>query len=287
MGYRGNKASSNKVTKYIAGFYKYLSLVLIVVITIAPLIVVFFGAFKENKELLTTKVIAPPANWFNFENFKRAWVEGDMGLGFLNTIIILAASITATILTGTMTAYVLSRFKFRCKGLVKFLFLLASLIPSITMQMSIFQIIVGLHLYNTRMATILLYAGTDIISIYIFLQFLNGISYSIDEAAIIDVASFPRIFFNIILPLLRPAIVTVIIIKEIGFYNEFYTPYLYMKKPSLHVISTSLYAFQGPYGTQWEVICAACIITMIPTLIIFLILQKQIYSGLTMGSVKG
>lgn len=272
---------------YITNILKYLTLVLGVIITLVPLMVVFFGAFKENKELLTSNVLALPKNIFNFANFKTAWIKGDMLTGFFNTAIILAVSLAATILTGTMTAYVLSRFKFPGKNVVKFLFLLASLIPSITMQMSTFQIIVGLGIYNTRWATILLFAGTDIISIYIFLQFLDGISYSLDEAAIIDGASFPRIFFSIIFPLLRPAIVTVIIIKGIGFYNEFYTPYLYMKKPSLHVISTSLYAFQGPYGTQWEVICAACVITMIPTLIIFLALQKQIYAGLTMGSVKG
>ncbi len=272
---------------YIFGFLKYFSLILAVIITVAPLILVFFGAFKTNSELLSTNVLSLPESWGNFDNFVTAWTKGNMALGFFNTFIILAASIAATILTGTMTAYVLSRFKFRAKGLVKFLFLLASLIPSITMQMSTFQIIVGLGLYNTRLATILLFAGTDIISIYIFLQFLDGISYSLDEAAIVDGASFPRIFFSIIMPLLKPAIVTVIIIKGIGFYNEFYTPYLYMKSKNLQVISTSLYAFQGPYGTQWEVICAACIITMLPTLIAFLVLQKHIYSGLTMGSVKG
>lgn len=268
-------------------FLKYLSLVLGCVITIAPLILIFFGAFKTNKELLTTGVLTPPSNWLYLKNFTTAWIKGNMAVGFINTFIILASSITATILTGTMTAYVLSRFNFKVKGLVKFLFLLASLIPSITMQMSTFQIIVALGLYNTRLATIILFAGTDIISIYIFLQFLDGISYSLDEAAIMDGASFPRIFFNIIMPLLKPAIVTVVIIKGIGYYNEFYTPYLYMKSKSLSVISTSLYAFQGPYGTQWEVICAACIITMIPTLIIFIALQKFIYNGLTSGSVKG
>ncbi|MGN0326758.1 MAG: carbohydrate ABC transporter permease [Lachnospiraceae bacterium] len=266
--------------------FHYIVLILATLITIAPLILVIFGAFKTNEELLTTGPLTPPENWLNFSNFVTAWTKGNMAVGFLNTIIILIASIAATILTGTMTAYVLSRFRFRGRNLIKFLFLMASLIPSITMQMSVFQIIVGLGIYNTRLATIVLFAGTDIISIYIFMQFLDGIPYSLDEAAIIDGASFPTVFFRIIMPLLKPAIVTVIIIKGIGFYNEFYTPYLYMKDRSLQVISTSLYAFQGPYGTQWEVICAACIITMTPTLIIFLLLQKHIYSGLTMGAVK-
>lgn len=264
----------------------YIVLIFTTIIMIAPLILVIFGAFKTNEELLTTGPLTPPKNWLNFDNFVTAWTKGRMAVGFMNTIIILIASIAATILTGTMTAYVLSRFRFKGRNLIKFLFLMASLIPSITMQMSVFQIIVGLGIYNTRLATIVLFAGTDIISIYIFMQFLEGIPYSLDEAAIIDGASFVTVFFRIIMPLLKPAIVTVIIIKGIGFYNEFYTPYLYMKDKDLQVISTSLYAFQGPYGTQWEVICAACIITMVPTLIIFLLLQKHIYSGLTMGAVK-
>ena len=272
---------------YLANTLRYIALILTCIVVFLPLLTVVFGAFKEHNELLTTNPLTMPENWLNFDNFVTAWTKGKMATGFFNTIIILLVSIAATIMTGTMTAYVLSRFKFKGKGLVKFAFLLASLIPSITMQMSTFQIIVGLGVYNTRWATILLYAGTDIISIYIFLQFLDGIPATLDEAAIVDGASFPQIFFRIIFQLLKPAIVTVIIIKGIGFYNEFYTPYLYMKDKSLQVISTSLYAFQGPYGTQWEVICAACIITMLPTLIIFLVLQKHIYSGLTMGAVKG
>lgn len=272
---------------YLANTFRYLVLIIISLIVILPLVTVIFGAFKGHEELLTGNPLAAPQNWLNLDNFVTAWTKGNMATGFFNTIIILLVSIAATIMTGTMTAYVLSRFKFRGKALVKFLFLLASLIPSITMQMSTFQIIVGLGVYNTRWATILLFAGTDIISIYIFLQFLEGIPQTLDEAAIVDGASFPQIFFKIVLPLLKPAVVTVIIIKGIGFYNEFYTPYLYMKDKSLQVISTSLYAFQGPYGTQWEVICAACLITMLPTLIVFLLLQKHIYSGLTMGAVKG
>ena len=254
---------------YLGNTFRYAVLIFTSIVVILPLLTVIFGAFKGHEELLTSNALSLPENWFNLENFVTAWTKGNMATGFFNTVIILAVSICATIMTGTMTAYVLARFKFKGKGLVKGLFLLASLIPSITMQMSTFQIIVGLGVYNTRWATILLYAGTDIISIYIFLQFLEGIPNTLDEAAIVDGASFPQIFFKIILPLLKPAVVTVIIIKGIGFYNEFYTPYLYMKDKSLQVISTSLYAFQGPYGTQWEVICAACIITMLPTLIIF------------------
>lgn len=280
---RKKKMSPKQITLLVL---KYVVLIVTSVIVLLPLVVAFLGSFKTNAEFSSSNVLALPKNFLNFSNYVTAFVDGNMLTGFLNTAIILVFSLAATILTGTMTAYVLNRFKFPGRKLVNNLFLLASLIPSITMQMSVFQIISRLGLFNTRLSVILLYAGTDIISIYIFLQFLENIPVSLDESAIMDGASYLKIYTKIIMPLLKPAIVTVIIIKGVGFYNDFYTPYLYTPKPALQTISTALFAFKGPYGSKWEVICAGTIITMIPTLIIFLLLQKQIYSGMTQGAVK-
>jgi multiple sugar transport system permease protein len=256
------------------------------IIIISIIVVVVLASFKTSSELGTTGVLELPKSFMNFENYKIAFVDGKMLLGFRNTIIILVLSLAATVLTGTMTAYVLHRFKFKGKDLICNLFLIASLIPSITMQMSVFQIIVKLNLFNTLFSTVILYAGTDIISIYIFLQFMDNIPLSLDEAAIMDGAGHIKIFTTVILPLLKPAIVTVVILKGVVFYNEFYTPYLYMPKTELAVISTALFRFKGPYGTKWEVICAGVIITLLPALIMFLVMQKKIYSGLTSGAVK-
>ena len=264
----------------------YLSLIIASLIAVVPIVVVVLASFKTSSELSSTGVLELPKNFLNFENYKVAFVDGKMLLGFKNTIIILLLSLAATVLTGTMTAYVLHRFKFKGKTLICNLFLIASLIPSITMQMSVFQIIVKLNLFNTLFSTVILYAGTDIISIYIFLQFMDNIPFSLDEAAIMDGAGHIKIFTTVILPLLKSAIVTVVILKGVVFYNEFYTPYLYMPKTELAVISTALFRFKGPYGTKWEVICAGVIITLLPALIMFLVMQKKIYSGLTSGAVK-
>ena len=270
----------------ISTVFVYLSLIIASLIAVVPIVVVVLASFKTSSELGSTGVLELPKSFLNFENYKIAFVDGKMLLGFRNTIIILVLSLAATVLTGTMTAYVLHRFKFKGKDLICNLFLIASLIPSITMQMSVFQIIVKLHLFNTLFSTVILYAGTDIISIYIFLQFMDNIPLSLDEAAIMDGAGLTKIFTTVILPLLKPAIVTVVILKGVVFYNEFYTPYLYMPKTELAVISTALFRFKGPYGTKWEVICAGVIITLLPALIMFLVMQKKIYSGLTSGSVK-
>ncbi|MDD3413784.1 MAG: carbohydrate ABC transporter permease [Lachnospiraceae bacterium] len=264
----------------------YLSLCGAALVSMIPILVVFIGSLKTNDELMNTGVLELPRNPLNFSNYVTAFIDGKMLLGFANTSFILLFSIVATILTGTMTAYVLNRFKFKGKGIIASLFLVASLVPSITMQMSTFQIIVGMHLFDTIWSTIILFAGTDIISIYIFVQFLENISTSLDEAAIVDGASYFTVFSKILMPLLKPAIVTVLILKGVTFYNEFYTPYLYMPSNKLAVISTALFRFKGPYNTRWEVICAGIIITMLPALIVFLLLQKSIYNGLTAGSIK-
>ena len=282
----GREKKHPKAGQIIWKIVQYAILVITSIITLLPLVVALFGSLKTSSEFNSTNVLALPKNFFNFSNYVTAFIDGNMLTGFLNTCIILVFSLVATILTGTMTAYILNRFKFPGRRLVNNLFLLASLIPSITMQMSVFQIISGMGLFNNRLSVILLDAGTDIISIYIFLQFLENIPTSLDESAIMDGASYFKIYTKIIMPLLKPAIVTVIIIKGVGFYNDFYTPYLYTPKPALQTISTALFAFKGPYGARWEVICAGAIITMIPTLIIFLLLQKQIYSGMTQGAVK-
>ena len=264
----------------------YISLIFTAFVCILPIVVVVFGAFKTSTEFSSTGVLELPKSFFNFDNFVTAFSKGKMLPAFGNTIFILFFSIIATVLTGTMTAYAINRFRFPGRKLVNNLFLVASLIPSITMQMSVFQIIQKLGLYNTRWSTIILFAGTDIISIYIFLQFLENIPTSLDESAYVDGASYLTIFTKILFPLLKPAIVTVIIIKGVGFYNEFYTPFLYMPSQKLRVIATSLFKFKGPFSSQWEVICAGIIITMLPTLILFLLLQQQIYQGMTQGAVK-
>lgn len=265
---------------------KYASLFLGAFMAILPIIVVFFASFKDNKEYSKSGALTLPNNWLNFENYKTAFVDGKMLLGFTNTLIILVISLTGAIILGTLVAYILNRFDFKFKKIMMGAFLFATLIPGITTNVATFQIINFLGLFNTRLAPIVLYMGTDIIAIYIFIQFIGSISVSLDESAMIDGASYFTIYHKIILPLLKPAIITVIIIKGIGIYNDFYTPFLYMPNQKLQVISTSLFKFKGPYGSRWEVICAGIMIAIIPTLIVFLSLQKYVYNGFTQGSVK-
>ncbi len=285
METKANKKSSGKFTRAVFQALKYAVLIFCCLLVIVPLVVVLIGAFKTHDEYISTGVFDLPSVP-QFENFKIAFINGRVMQGLVNTIIILAVSCFGTIITGTMTAFVLQRFRTIFTRGVKAVFLFASLLPNISMQVTVFQIVSKLGLYDSLAAPCVLYIGTDIISIYIFMQFLDNISLSLDESAFLDGAGYPRIYWSIILPLLRPAIATVLVIKFVSIYNDFYTPNLYMPSRELGVVSTALYRFIGPYSAQWEIIFAGIIICIIPTLIIFLCLQKSIYSNLVTGSVK-
>ncbi len=277
--------NNGKAKRTIFNILKYAVLVIACLIVFIPLVVVFLGSFKNNTEFLSSNVFALPQK-LEWSNYKTAFMDGNVLLGLKNTGIILVISCIGTIITGTMTAYVVQRFNTLFGKIMKGAFLVATLFPNIAMQVTVYRIMNSFHLVGHMAAPIILYIGTDIISIYIFIQFLNNISYSLDESAIMDGASYFTVYLKIILPLLKPAIATVLTIKMISIYNDFYTPQLYMPSEKLAVVSTALYRFIGPYGAKWEIIFAGIVICIIPTLIIFLCLQKQIYAGLVNGSVK-
>jgi ABC-type glycerol-3-phosphate transport system permease component len=265
---------------------KYTSLAIACVIALLPLVVVGMGSLKTNQEFLSTGPFDPPGDWFNLHNYATAVTQGGMLLAFGNTAFILLVSLLGTIIIGSMTAYAIDRFEFRFKKLIVMLFLLATLVPGVTTQVATFQVVNQLGLFNTRWSAIALFLGTDIVAIYIFLQFLRGIPRELDEAAAIEGANSFTIYWRVILPLMKPAIATVMIIKGIAIYNDFFIPFLYMPSADLKVMSTSLFRFTGPFGAQWEVISAGVILVILPTLIVFLALQRFIYNGFTAGATK-
>lgn len=280
--------SKAKIKRGVWGVVKYFTLIFGAFISVLPVVVCVITAFKTPEEYASTNVMTMPESWGYFENFIQAWSQANMGVAFRNSVIILVCVLIGSILTGSMLAYVLNRFKFVGNGLIRNLFLFASLLPGIAMQVSVYQIMYTLGWINSLPGYIILMCGTDVMSIYIFIQFFENLPVSLDESAIMDGCTYFGVFFRILLPLLKPAIVTVMILKGVGTYNEYYTANLYLQdKNRLVTVATSLFKFTGPLGNQYNYICAGVIITMIPALIIFILCQKQIYGGLAQGAVKG
>jgi len=280
--------NSNMKDINIWDFLKYSILAIISFIVLLPFVSVSITAFKTVEEYNSTNVMTLPENLLYFGNFVTAWQRASMARSFLNTGIVLVFVLTGSIMISAMLAFVLNRIRFPGNTVLRNLFLFASLIPGVAMQVTVYQIMYSLHLINSLGGYIVLLMGSDVISIYVFLQFFSNLPVSLDESAILDGCSLFGVFFKILLPLTQPAIITCMILKGVSTYNEYYMANLYLQdKNILGVVSTSLYKFTGPMGNQYNYICAGVIITIIPALIVFILCQKRIYNGLAQGAVKG
>lgn len=277
----------DKIRSVLFEIFKYISLITAAVVALIPIVVCVFTAFKSNEEYANSSVLQLPKSFTYLENFKIAIEKANMLRGFANTGLVLIVVLAASIMISAMTAYVINRFTFPGRGLIENLFLFASLLPGIAMQVTIYQIMYRLDLINHLYGYMIVLMGTDIISIYIFLQFFENLSVSLDESAIMDGCTYFGIFFKILLPLLKPAIMTSLVLKGVSVYNEYYASSLYLQDAKLKTISTALYTFTGPYGNQYNYICAGVLMTIAPILVFFLIFQKQVYSGMAAGAVKG
>ena len=278
-----NRYSTSSV---ITTVLKYFILVFFAFWTLVPLFSCFITAFKSAEEYGSTSVMMFPQKW-DLKNFIKAFELANMGRAFINSTIVLVAVVGGSIVISSQLAYVLNRFKFPGNGLIRKLFLFATLLPGVAMQVAVYKIMNSLNFIDSLYGYIILMMGTDVSSIYIFIQFMENISISLDESAIIDGASYFRIYWNIILPLLKPATVTCMILKGVSTYNEYYCANLYLQSTNLKTVAISLYTFTGPLGSQYNLICAGVIISMVPAFIVFILCQKQIYSGITSGAVKG
>lgn len=251
---------------------------------IIPIIPLVFMAFKTGAEYAASGVLTSPKNWFNMYNFKYAIRVGELGKALWNTAIILSISLAIQIMFSTMVSYVLHRFEFKGKKIIMTLFTLTMFIPVVTTQTVVFQILYKLNLVNKMPSVILLYSGVGIVGIYIMFNLLASISKELDEAALIDGASYFTIYRKIILPLLKPACTTLLILNGIGYYNDFYIPNLYLRK-DIMTFTVALYKFFGNMATPFEIVSAAIIIGIIPIGIVYIFLQKYIFYGLA-GAVK-
>ncbi|NLM11534.1 MAG: carbohydrate ABC transporter permease [Clostridiaceae bacterium] len=263
---------------------RYVFLTAACIFVVVPIFPLIFMAFKTGAEYSSTSVLVPPQNWLNFYNFRYAIRVGNLGKALFNTAIILLFSLTIQLLFTTMVSYVLHRFEFNGKKIITTLFTLTMFIPVVTTQTVVFQIIYRMGLVNKMPSVILLYSGVNIVGVYIMFNQLNSIPKELDESALIDGASYYRIFRSIILPLMKPACVTLLIINGIGYYNDFYIPNLYLRK-NVQTFTVALHKFFGNTATPFEIVAAAILLGIAPIMVVFLFLQRYIFYGLA-GAIK-
>ena len=271
--------------------FQYATLIVASFLVLAPLYSVLVGSLKTPLEYINSSKMTPPADWLNFGNYSAVLFPTTglpLGNAFLNSAIVIVCSISLLIVFGAMLSFVLARFRFPGRGLILGTYAALVAVPAILTPISTFQVLSFLGIANSRWALVVLYSGADIVSILIFIQFMRGISTEVDDSARIEGANYFQIFGRLILPMLAPAIATVVILRTVSIYNDFVLPFLYASRPSENTVSMMLFNFAGIQSTVSQaVVMAAVVLVILPTLIGFFFLQKYIYAGITNGSVKG
>lgn len=274
--------SSQKILRKI-GVYIFLGVMSLAFI--GPMIFTLISSFKDNTEIFDAPFSLP--NKFLFENYIIAWKEANMGTYFLNSIFISVATVVILIIVSSMAAYVLARFNLKINIFLGIFFLLGMMIPMHTILVPVAYIIGTFNLKNNLLALILLYVAFSLpFSIFVLTSFMRGISDSLEEAAVIDGAGYFQIYSRIILPMTVPAIATISIFNFLGAWNNVLFPLLFINDNKLKPISLGLLNFNGERGSEYGPLMAAIIITVCVPLIIYLLFQEKVESGLAAGAIK-
>lgn len=205
---------------------------------------------------------------------------------YFNSVFISAWTTFLQVLTASMAAYAFSRIQWPGRDKVFLLYLSTMMIPGIVLMLPVYQLMVNLDWVNTYRGLIIPGAFTAF-GTFLLRQFMMGISPSYDEAAQMDGANHLQIFLEIILPMARPGIVTLTIFAFLGNFQSFFWPLVMVRDDHMRTIPVGLLAFQGDYGTQTELVMAATVMNVVPLIVLFIIMQKQLVKGIQLGGVKG
>ena len=276
------------IRKFIASIWlDAVSLIIISIVFIVPFIFIFLTAAKTRPEAALFQ-FSWPSEFQLIENLREVMAFGDyrMFLALWNSTILTVGSVTLIVLIAALVAFVMQRRGDRVASVVSS-FILAGLVipPAVVPTIFLLQ---WLGIYKTLLGMIMIeVAFTLPFATLILRAFMASIPREIDEAAIMDGASPLRVFLSIILPLLQPAIITVIVVSSVGIYNDFVGPLYFLPGSENVTAQLTLYSFISQFNSRWNLLFADVIVVTIPPLIMFMFFQRQLVSGLTAGSVKG
>ena len=265
---------------------RFLFLGFFVVISIGPLIWIIMSSFKSNKEILSSAFALPSS--FSLSGYKAALDMAPIFKFYGNSIIISVLSTLLNVVVVSMAAYVLARHKFKGSTFVTLLLSVSLLIPTAAMLMPIYKIMTAIGLFDTRTGLILVYAALGLpTSLFIFKSYFQSIPKELEEAACIDGAGFFRTFFVIVFPLAKPGLATGAILQFLTSWNEFMFALILTKSTSVRTLPLALNYFTSQFSFNYTAMFAALTMVILPSIIIYILLQEQITSSMVEGSVKG
>ena len=265
----------------------YITSILVVLMSIYPVFWILMTSFKTIDEQQGKSPFALPSSLY-LQNFINAFAGGRLGTYYKNSIIVAVVTIVAIVLLSATAAFAIEKMKFKFSSAVMGFFLLGIAIPIHITLIPMFQIYRNMNLLNSYLSLILPQIGFALpISIYLFTAFYKYLPNSLMEAAIIDGASVGKCFWKVYLPLSKNTIVTVATMNLIGIWNEFIFANTFVSSIKMKTLPVGLYDFVGERGrVDWGSTFSAISVSLIPVLVIYFILNKNIIAGMTAGAVK-
>ena len=278
------KNSISEKRETIQKLLKQLLCLFLSLLVLAPLYLVLVNSFKTKNEAARMN-LSLPKEWL-FSNYAVVFEKGKLLSGFMNSMIYAFASTTVGVLLCAMAAYVLSRKRTKINTFIYYFFICGLFFP--VNYITLVRVFQWMGLTNTSLGIILVFTSAMIpFCVFTIYSFVETIPKELDEAAVIDGATPTRMFFTVILPLLKPTLMTCFVLQFMGVWNDFLTPLYLSSKSKLHPMTMSVYQFFGKEGSNWNYVFADIVMTVIPVIVVYSIGQRYIIGGVTAGAVKG
>jgi len=264
----------------------YLILILWAITTIFPFAWVINNSFKPSREVVNSSFSLPAE--FTLDNYENAFKKQNILKSYYNSLVISCSVTVAVLILSSMMAFAMTRYNFFGKGLINSLIVSSMMFPIFSTIIPVFKIMTKLGLLNNPLSVILpQVAGNLSFATIVMMGFLREIPLEMEEAAYIEGAGVRAVFIRIITPLLRPALATVAIFCFLWSYNDLFTQLIMIRKRVKYPISALLIEISSKYGTDYGLMAAAVTLIILPVLIVYIFLQKNIIKGLTAGALKG
>jgi len=257
------------------------------VLALAPVALIVMNAFKSRQAIFSSPLALPNAQTFDLSGFEAVLGGGQFVHYFANSMIVTLVALACTILFGAMAAFALSEYRFRFNAITGLFFTLGLMVPIRLGTVAILNMMVTADLVNTRTALILVYTAQGLpVAIFVLTEFMRTVSADLKNAGRVDGLSEYEIFFWLVIPLLRPAMVSVAVFTMIPIWNDLWFPLILAPSEETKTVTLGAQVFLGQYITDWTSVLAALSLSIIPVLALYLLFAKGLIRGITAGAVK-
>lgn len=257
------------------------------VLALFPIILVVMNSFKSRQGIFNSPLALPTGDTFTLDGYLRVLERSDFLLYFTNSFIVTVVPLVLVVTFAAMAAWGLAEYRFRGNRLLALYLAVGIMIPIRLGTVSILEIIVALNLVNTHLALILVYTAQGLpLAIFILTEYMSQVPKDLKEAARCDGASEYRVFFQIVVPITRPAIATVAVFTMVPIWNDLWFPLILAPAEHTRTIQLGVQQFIGQYATDWNAVLSALTLAVMPALVLYMFFSRQLIRGLTAGAVK-